>query len=82
MKAEYDLSQMKSRKNPYTSKLKKSVTIRLGEDVVGYFKEMAEGTGVPLIKGSSIYIFGTVCASIGQLIFLGSQSNSKIISSQ
>jgi hypothetical protein len=29
MKAEYDLSQMKSRKNPYASKLKKSVTIRL-----------------------------------------------------
>ena len=31
MKAEYDLSQMKSRKNPYASKLKKSVTIRLGK---------------------------------------------------
>jgi uncharacterized protein (DUF4415 family) len=42
MKAEYDLSTMKSRKNPYASKLKKSVTIRLGEDVLGYFKEMAE----------------------------------------
>ena len=38
---------MKSRKNPYASKLKKSVTIRLSEDVVGYFKDMAEGTGVP-----------------------------------
>lgn len=46
MKAEYVLSQMKSRKNPYASKLKKSVTIRLSEDVVGYFKEMAENTGV------------------------------------
>ena len=29
MKAEYDLSKMKSRKNPYASKLKKSVTMRL-----------------------------------------------------
>jgi uncharacterized protein (DUF4415 family) len=47
MKAENDLSQMKSRRNPYASKLKKSVTIRLGEDVAGYFKEMAENTGVP-----------------------------------
>ena len=35
------ISQMKSRKNPYASKLKKSVTIRLGEDVVGYFKDIA-----------------------------------------
>lgn len=30
MKAEYDLSKMQSRKNPYASKLKKPVTIRLG----------------------------------------------------
>ena len=37
MKAEYDLSKMKSRKNPYASKLKKSVTMRLSEDVIGYF---------------------------------------------
>jgi hypothetical protein len=33
MKIEYDLSTMKSRKNPYASKLKKSVTMRLSEDV-------------------------------------------------
>jgi hypothetical protein len=29
MKSEYDLSKMKSRKNPYASKLKKPVTMRL-----------------------------------------------------
>ena len=56
MKAEYDLSQMKSRKNPYSSKLKKSVTIRLGEDVVGYFKDMAEGTGVPYQSLINLYL--------------------------
>ncbi len=56
MKEEYDLSQMKSRKNPYASKLKKSVTIRLGEDVVGYFKEMAEGTGVPYQSLINLYL--------------------------
>ncbi len=33
MKAEYDLSKLKSRKNPYASKLKKPVTMRLSEDV-------------------------------------------------
>lgn len=41
MKAEFDLSKMKSRKNPYASKLKKPVTIRLNEDVVAYFKQMS-----------------------------------------
>jgi predicted DNA binding CopG/RHH family protein len=47
MKDEYDLSAMKSRKNPYASKLKKSVTMRLGEDVISYFKSMAEESGIP-----------------------------------
>jgi len=45
MKAEYDLSAMKSRKNPYAAKLKKSVTLRLGEDVI-YFKKMTGEIGV------------------------------------
>ena len=36
MKAEYDLSKLKARKNPYVSKLKKPVTMRLSEDVVQY----------------------------------------------
>ncbi|MCX7102414.1 MAG: BrnA antitoxin family protein [Methylobacter sp.] len=74
MKAEYDLSQMKSRKNPYGSKLKKSVTFRLGEDVVGYFKEMAEGTGVPYQSLINLYLRDCVFNSIGKLIFLGSQT--------
>ena len=46
MKAEYDFSKMKSRKNPYASKLKKQVTIRMSEDVIDYFKQMAEETGI------------------------------------
>ena len=47
MKKEYDLSKMKMRKNPYASKLKRQVTIRMGDDVVTYFKELAEETGIP-----------------------------------
>lgn len=56
MKAEYDLSKMKSRKNPYASKLKKSVTMRLSEDVIGYFKAMAEETGVPYQSLINLYL--------------------------
>jgi uncharacterized protein (DUF4415 family) len=56
MKAEYDFSKMKSRKNPYASKLKKSVTIRLGEDVVDYFKQMAEETGIPYQSLINLYL--------------------------
>lgn len=56
MKAEYDLSKMKSRRNPYASKLKKSVTMRLSEDVVGYFKAMAEEAGVPYQSLINLYL--------------------------
>ena len=56
MKAEYDLSKMKSRKNPYASKLKKPVTMRLSEDVISYFKEMAEENGVPYQSLINLYL--------------------------
>ena len=56
MKKEYDFSQMKSRKNPYASKLKKPVTIRLGEDVITYFKDMADDTGVPYQNLINLYL--------------------------
>ena len=45
MQDEYDFSRMRSRKNPYASRLKQPVTIRLEEDVIIYFKNMAEDTG-------------------------------------
>tara|TARA_R110002074_G_scaffold3495_1_gene18457 strand:+ start:482 stop:697 length:216 start_codon:yes stop_codon:yes gene_type:complete len=56
MKAEYDLSKMKSRPNPYAAKLKKPVTMRLGEDVLDYFKEMAERNGVPYQTLINLYL--------------------------
>ncbi len=56
MKSEYDLSKMKSRKNPYASKLKKPVTMRLSEDVIGYFKAMAEESGVPYQNLINLYL--------------------------
>lgn len=56
MKPEYDLATMKSRKNPYASKLKKSVTMRLSEDVVQYFKGMATEVGVPYQSLINLYL--------------------------
>lgn len=56
MKAEYDLAKMKSRRNPYASKLKKPVTMRLSEDVVAYFKGMAEASGVPYQSLINLYL--------------------------
>lgn len=56
MKAEYDLSKMSSRKNPYTSKLKKPVTIRLSQDVIVYFKDMADEAGIPYQSLINLYL--------------------------
>jgi uncharacterized protein (DUF4415 family) len=56
MRKEYDFSKMKSRKNPYVSKLKRQVTIRMGQDVVSYFKGMAEDTGIPYQSLINLYL--------------------------
>ncbi|HEX6016885.1 MAG TPA: BrnA antitoxin family protein [Burkholderiaceae bacterium] len=56
MRAEYDFSKMKSRKNPYASKLKKPVTMRLSEDVVEYFKRMSAEAGVPYQSLINLYL--------------------------
>ena len=56
MKSEYDLSEMKPRKNPYAAKSKKSVTMRLSEDAIGYFKKMADETGVSYQSLINLYL--------------------------
>ena len=47
MKDEYDLGSMKSSINPFAEKLKKQITLSVGEDVLEYFETMARETGVP-----------------------------------
>ncbi len=56
MKKEYDFSGMKSRRNPYAAKLKRQVTIRMSDDVINYFKEMAEQTGIPYQSLINLYL--------------------------
>lgn len=56
MKKEYDFSKMKSRPNPYASSLKRPVTIRMSDDVVDYFKSLAEDTGIPYQSLINLYL--------------------------
>ena len=56
MKQEYDLSKMKKRKNPFAKQLKKQVTIRMGVDVIDYFKNMSEETGIPYQNLINLYL--------------------------
>ncbi len=54
----YDFS--KSIKNPYTSNLKKPITIRIENDTIKYFKELSIEIGIPY--QTLINLFLTQCA--------------------
>jgi len=66
MKKEYDFSE--SKKNRYIGKLKKPVTIRLDQDVIAYFKGLAEETGIPYQKLINLYLRD--CANEGRKLKL------------
>ncbi len=54
MRKEYDFSRAK--RNPYAKRLKRQVTIRLDEATIGYFKSLAEDTGVPYQTLINLYL--------------------------
>ena len=56
MRAHYDFSKMKSRKNPYVKYLKQPVTIRLDRDTVSYFKSLAGELGIPYQTLINLYL--------------------------
>jgi predicted DNA binding CopG/RHH family protein len=54
MRREYDFSR--ARRNPYAAKLKRSVTIRLDESTIDYFKDLAEKTEIPYQTLINLYL--------------------------
>ena len=54
MREEYDF--LKARKNPYASKLKKLITIRLDSDAITYFKSISEDVGIPYQSLINLYL--------------------------
>jgi predicted DNA binding CopG/RHH family protein len=54
MRASYDFS--KAKKNPFAKKLKKSVTIRLEEATLVYFKALAEKAELPYQTLINLYL--------------------------
>jgi uncharacterized DUF497 family protein len=66
MKRHYDFSYAK--KNPYAKRLKRSVTIRLDESTVEYFKALAEGTAPPYQSLINLYLRD--CAASGRRLAL------------
>jgi uncharacterized protein (DUF4415 family) len=56
MKPEYDLSKMKRRPNPYAKRLKRQTTLRMGTDVIEYFKAMSADVGIPYQNLINLYL--------------------------
>jgi predicted DNA binding CopG/RHH family protein len=71
MRKHYDFSN--ARKNPYAAQLKKSVTIRLDEGSISYFKGMAEETGIPYQSLINLYLKD--CAATGKRLNLAWESS-------
>ena len=56
MISEYDLSTMKSRRNPYARKLTEQIILRLNPDVITYFKAQSEECGIPFQTLINLYL--------------------------
>jgi len=54
MRDNYDFSQ--SIPNPYAKRLKKQITIRLDENTIDYFKDLAEEKGIPYQSLINLYL--------------------------
>ena len=54
MRDNYDFS--KSIKNPYAKRMKKQITIRLDENTIDYFKNLAEEKGIPYQSLINLYL--------------------------
>jgi uncharacterized protein (DUF4415 family) len=54
MRKQYDFSN--ARPNPYVAKLKKQITIRLDDNVIDYFKMLAETLDLPYQNLINMYL--------------------------
>ena len=60
MRKEYDIEKLNPRKNPYSNRLKKTITISLNEGTIDYFKKKSEQCGSPYQTLINLYL--TDCA--------------------
>ena len=56
MRNRYEFSKMRGRKNPYVSRIKQPITIRLEKATVDYFKRLATEVGMPYQHLINLYL--------------------------
>lgn len=60
MKKEYNLKRLKQVENPYKGKIKKSVGINLSQEVIDYFKDLSDQSGIGYQKLIDMYLLDCV----------------------
>ena len=56
MREEYNIKNLNPRKNPYSNRVKKQVTINLDGEVIEYFKAQSESSGIPYQTLINLYL--------------------------
>lgn len=56
MREEYNIKELNPRKNPYSKRIKKQVTINLDGDVIDYFKKQSDQSGIPYQTLINLYL--------------------------
>ena len=56
MTEEYEIERLNPRKNPYTKRLKKQVTINIDQEVIDYFKQLSEQSDLPYQTLMNLYL--------------------------
>ncbi len=56
MREEYDIEKLNPRKNPYSNRLKKQITINIDVDTIDYFKAQSEACGIPYQTLINLYL--------------------------
>lgn len=56
MREEYDIKNLNPRKNPYSSKLKKQITINIDSSTIDFFKNQAADMGIPYQTLINLYL--------------------------
>lgn len=56
MREEYDIEALNPRKNPYSGRAKRQITINLDDDTVVFFKNLSVTTGLPYQTLINLYL--------------------------
>lgn len=56
MREDYNIAELSPRKNPYTGRLKKQVTLNIDNEIIDYFKAQSKESGLPYQTLINLYL--------------------------